>query len=108
MPATICRALCGWIEKKPTTGEYDSNIRDFKAFYLTTFLLVMVWVGIHPVLLPTFFISQTSSATDVVLVLALVSLGASAVPLLTGMADRYRAHRKCAWSASSCLRTATY
>ena len=76
------------------TGAYDSNITGFKAFYLTTFLLAMVWVGIHPVLVPTFILAQTGSATDVALVLALMSLGALAVPLGTGVADRYRAHRE--------------
>ena len=76
------------------TGAYDSNITGFKAFYLTTLLLAMVWVGMHPVLVPTFVLAQTGSATDVGLVLALMSLGALAVPLATGVADRYRAHRQ--------------
>jgi hypothetical protein len=61
---------------------------------LISFLLAIVWVGIHPVLVPTFVISQTGSATDVALVLSLMSLGALAVPLLTGVADKYRAHRE--------------
>lgn len=76
------------------TGEYDSNIAGFKVFYLITFLLAMVWVGIQPVLIPTFILSQTGSAADVALVLALMSLGALSVPLVTAVADRYRAPRE--------------
>jgi predicted MFS family arabinose efflux permease len=72
-----------------TEQNYDSYIKGFKPWYLISFLLAMVWVGIHPVLVPTFVISQTGSATDV-----LMSLGALAVPLLTGVADKYRAHRE--------------
>jgi len=57
-----------------TKGAYDSNITGFKAFYLTTLLLAMVWVGIHPVLVPTFVLAQTGSATDVDLVPVLMAL----------------------------------
>lgn len=77
-----------------TTSKYDSNISGFKSFYLITFLLAMVWVGIQPVLVPTFILSQTGSATDVALVLTLMSLGALSVPLVTAVADRYRAPRE--------------
>jgi MFS family permease len=43
--------------------------------------------------MPTFVLAKTGSATDVALVLSIMALGALAVPLLTGTADKYRAHR---------------
>jgi hypothetical protein len=73
---------------EPTTGEYDSNIAGFKAFYLITFLLAMVWVGIQLVLVPTFILSQTGSAADVALVLTLMSLGALPVHWIYCKADK--------------------
>jgi MFS family permease len=79
-----------------TTTElnYDNNIKGFKLFYFISFLMAIVWVGIQPVLVPTFVLAQTGSAADVALVLTLMSLGALSVPLLTGVADKYRAHRE--------------
>ena len=40
------------------TGAYDSNITGFKAFYLTTLLLAMVWVGMQHVQVPTYIKAQ--------------------------------------------------
>jgi MFS family permease len=77
-----------------TENNYDSNIKGLKPFYFTSFLMAMVWVGIQPILVPTFVLAKTGSATDVALVLTLMSLGALTVPLLTGVADKYRAHRE--------------
>ena len=73
---------------------YDNNIKGFKPFFFIGFLMAIVWVGIQPVLVPTFVLAKTGSATDVALVLTLMALGALSVPLLTGVADKYRAHRQ--------------
>lgn len=73
-----------------TEHNYDNNIKGFKPFYLISFLLAMVWVGIHPVLVPTFVLAKTGSATDVALVLSIMALGGQTVQLLTGTADKYR------------------
>lgn len=77
-----------------TENNYDSYIKGFKPFYFISFLMAVVWVGIQPVLVPTFVLAKTGSAADVALVLTLMSLGALSVPLLTGVADKYRAHRE--------------
>jgi len=73
---------------------HDKNIKGFKPTYLISFMLAAAWVGIHPVLIPTFVYAKTGSAADVALVLALMGMGALGVPLLTGIADKYRAHRQ--------------
>jgi MFS family permease len=76
-----------------TENDYDKIVTGFKPFYLITFFVAMVWVGISPVLVPSYILSVTGSATDVALMLSLMSLGAFAVPLLTSAADKYRIHR---------------
>ena len=77
-----------------TTGQnYDKNISGFKPFFVISFLVGMVLVGMTPVLVPSYIISVTGSATDVALMLSLMTLGAFAVPLLAGAADKYRSHR---------------
>jgi len=76
-----------------TENNYDSMITGFKPFFLITFLVGMVLVGMTPVLVPSYILSITGSATDVALMLSLMTLGAFAVPLLAGAADKYRSHR---------------
>ena len=77
-----------------TTGQnYDKNITGFKPFFVITFLVGMVLVGMTPVLVPSYILSVTGSATDLALMLSLMTLGAFAVPLLAGAADKYRSHR---------------
>ena len=71
----------------------DSLISGFKPFFLISFFVAMLWVGIIPVLVPTYILSITGSATDVALMLSIMGLGAFAVPTVADIADKNRAHR---------------
>lgn len=67
----------------PTTeNKFDTLITGFKPICLIDFFVAMVWVGISPVLLPSYILSVTGSATVVALMLSLMSPGAFAVPML--------------------------
>lgn len=69
----------------PTTeNKFDSLTTGFKPFYLIGFLVAMVWVGISPVLVPSYILSVSGSARDAALMLSLMALGAFAVPMLLG------------------------
>ena len=74
-------------------ADSDSLITGFKPYFLITFIVAAVWVGVSPVLIPAYVLSVTGSATDVAMVLSLMALGAFAVPVLASAADRTRAHR---------------
>ena len=61
-------------------------------WYAAYALLGVTIAGLAPILLPL-AVSQSGSAADVGLVMAVFSLGGLAAPLWGALADRYRAHR---------------
>jgi predicted MFS family arabinose efflux permease len=77
-----------------TSETVDQNVKGFKVWFLGFLTINMVWVGIMPVLVPTYILEKTGSAAEVGVMMAIMALGALAVPMFTGSAEKYRSYRQ--------------
>jgi MFS family permease len=65
----------------------------FEWWFVAHFVFGAVFLGMVPILVPTYIMSITSSATEAGVVMAIIGLGALAAPVIGGFADKYQAHR---------------
>lgn len=65
----------------------------FEWWFTAHFVFGIVYLGMVPILVPTYIISITNSAAEAGVVMAIIGLGALAAPVIGGFADKYLAHR---------------
>ena len=65
----------------------------FEWWYIAHFAFGAIHAGFVAILIPTYVLSMTGRASDVGLAIFVYGLGAMLVPIVGGLADRYRAYR---------------
>ncbi|UCC50594.1 MAG: MFS transporter [Anaerolineaceae bacterium] len=74
-------------------GKMEGKNSVFEWWFTAHFVFGVVYLGMIPILVPTYIISITNSAVDAGVVMAIIGLGALAAPVIGGFADKYFAHR---------------
>lgn len=65
----------------------------FEWWFIAHFVFGVAFLGMIPILVPTYIMKITNSAAEAGVVMAIIGLGALAAPVIGGFADRYLAHR---------------
>jgi MFS family permease len=70
-----------------------NKVPTFEWWFVAHFIFGVAYLGMIPILVPTYIISITNSAAEAGVVMAIIGLGALAAPVIGGFADKYLAHR---------------
>ena len=78
------------------TGEFQGTNQDhaiFEWWYVAHFVLGIIYTGFVPILVPTYILAVTKSATVIGVVMGILGLGLLLAPSIGNFADRFRAYR---------------
>ena len=76
-----------------SSSEHQENRFGVEWWYAAHFAYGAIQVVFIPILIPTFVLEVTGSATMAGSAMALIGMGGLAAPFIGGLADKYRAHR---------------